>query len=197
MRHSPIQKRIALALTLSIFAMGCRGIEQSGSSNAAATTEATATADLGDEEGMDVCPEVYDTSDPDVCPEEGMESGTTEEFALKTHTAWANDGQCSKERADCINVCNQNFTAQIDTCIKGVAGLAAAEVTAIVGLAGAFKAALARACSAASWSQILKGSGIAILATIVIAAADWLIWAACARNAKNNYNNCVASCPKN
>jgi hypothetical protein len=214
------RKVVSLGLVVTLFAMGCRGMGSGTGENEGAlavsapvtTTPVSASApDGGDDETTCVAP--YDVGDPDddTCSADSVDAGTAsvdagtvsaapgtvEAFALFTTVHSTAADQCSKERADCINNCNKDLEAGSDTCVKGVFGLTAAEITAITALARTFKVQLLRACSPATWQNILRGSGVAILALIVIAAADYAIFAACSRLVRRNYNACIATCPAN
>jgi hypothetical protein len=181
------RKIISLALSLSLFAMGCR-------STGAVDSETGAFAvPTPVEDSVCVSEEVYNL-DEECTGEEGA-TDTVDKLGPQSLGTLQQPAQCSAERAACIRQCNSDMESGTNTCFTGVAGVAAAEIAAFAALAGSFKAALIRACSAATWNQILRGSGIAILVVIVIGVLDWALWAACARVVRNQYRNCIASCP--
>jgi hypothetical protein len=168
--------------------MGCRGTGAVDSESGAFVFPTPETDSVCvDEE------EIYDLGE-ECLAEEGA-SDTVDKLGPQSLGTQQQPPQCSPERAACLRMCNTGMETGTNTCFRGVAGVAAAELTAFTALARSFKARILRACSGATWTQLLRGTGIAILAVIVIGVLDWAIWEACARNVRNTYNTCIAGCP--
>jgi hypothetical protein len=193
-QRSPVLQATAAILSLSMLAMGCRGLD----SVATAVDKPSAIDDVAD---VDTCdyPEEIDVGDPDddTCD---VEEDTTavKSFSLKTHNPWANDppgGACNKALFDCLQGCNDRLGTGLTGCARNTWGIASRQLGIIGGLTVAVRMALAKSCTLANFKKVLTVAGIALLVIdALFVITDIIAYYDCCRPFRSAYAQCRVDC---